>query len=141
MTYHASSLRPHTDNYNHIYSFSTAESGCYYDKLTGKGGCRGKRRSWGRGTEKEGNSTEESDVGQLKTPSEGLPYQCFLHRVSFFTQVIVHSPPCPLKSHILPCLAKEHFLSVWVLSLPSCFVQWAWWGISCHTRCVKPFLL
>ena len=25
MTYHASSLKPHTDNYNHIYSFSLAD--------------------------------------------------------------------------------------------------------------------
>ena len=136
MTYHTSSLRPHTDNYNHIYSFC-----CHIRPLVwqidmvmraataGEGA-----GEWSRGICR---STESSDERWPKTPSEESQYQCSLHRVSFFTQVIVHSPPCPLKSHILPCLAKEHFLSVWALSLPSCFLQWG--VLSCHTRCVKPF--
>lgn len=142
MTYHTSSLRPHTDNYNHIYSF------CYWispllwqidmvmrDAAVGEGA-----GEWNReGGQEQGNMSKHSNEGWLKTPSEELQYQCSLHRVSFFTQVIVHSPPCPLKSHILPCLAKEHSLSVWALSLHSCFLQWG--VLSCHTRCVKPFPL
>lgn len=42
-----------------------------------------------------------------------LSQSCF----SFMVPLSIHTL-WPLKSHILPCLAKEHFLSVWTLSLP-----------------------
>lgn len=53
MTYHISSLRPHTDNYNHIYSFllsdqTTIMTNWYGDERRGS-----RRRSWGVGTEKK----------------------------------------------------------------------------------------
>lgn len=78
----------------------------------------------GRGSRGMCPSTELQDDRWLKITSEEPPHRCSSHRVPFLGPVFVHSHPCPLKSHILPCLDKEHFLSVWVLSLPSCFLQW-----------------
>lgn len=118
-TYHTSSLVPHTDNYNHTYSPFATRSGHCCDKLM--------RRRGVSAVAKRGGCCSIGEEPQ---------YRCSSHRISFFAQVIVHSPSCPLKSHILPCLAKEHFLSAWLLSLPSCFLQWG--GLSCHPRCVKP---
>lgn len=75
------------------------------------------------------------------TPSEDSAYRLFpQHRVCIHSSpdlLSIQPPPSirPLKSHILPCLAKEHSVPVWLLSLPSYLLQWE--GLSRHTGCVK----
>lgn len=144
IAYHSSSLRPHTDNYNHTYSFFQLDWDAIMTNWRGDERCGSRRRSLGMEPKWRAGEDVEAQRDNWRH-LWGLQYQCPLHRVSFFTLRIVHSPPCPRKSHILPCLAKEHFLSVWVLSLPSCLLQcccwwWGWW-VSCYIGCVKPFPL
>lgn len=128
MTYHTSSLRPHTDNRNHVTQFFFP----YFFLL--------------RYSDRAAATASINWVGGAarwrRTPSEDSVYRLFpQHRVCIHSWADLLSiqppphPPCPLKSHILPCLAKEHSVPVWLLSLSSYSLQWE--GLSRHTGCVK----